>query len=96
MRETQRERQRHRWREKQAPRREPDAELDLGTPGSFPGPKAGAQPLSHPGFPRVVNCMLSFDASVELAGVRSKANCSQATDKQYPGESKCFLIAAKD
>ena len=28
-----------------------DVELDLGTPGSRPGPKAGAKPLSHPGIP---------------------------------------------
>ena len=26
--------------------------LDPGTPGSCPGPKAGAKPLSHPGIPR--------------------------------------------
>ena len=44
-----RERQRHRRREKQAPCREPDAALDPRTPGSSPGPKADAQPLSHPG-----------------------------------------------
>ena len=25
--------------------------LDLGTPRSRPGPKAGAKPLSHPGIP---------------------------------------------
>ena len=43
------ERQRHRRREeKQAPCKEPDAGLDPGTPGSHPGPKADAQPLSHP------------------------------------------------
>ena len=24
--------------------------LDTGTPGSCPGPKAGAKPLSHPGM----------------------------------------------
>ena len=48
---THRERQRHRQREKQAPCREPDAELDPRTPGSCPGPKAGAKPLSHPGIP---------------------------------------------
>ena len=47
----QREMQIHRQREKQAPRREPDAGLDLGSPGPHPGPKAGAQPLSHPGIP---------------------------------------------
>ena len=45
------ERQRHRQREKQAPRREPDAGLNTETPGSCPGPKAGAKLLSHPGIP---------------------------------------------
>ena len=34
------------------PRRDPDAGLDPGTPGSPSGPKAGAQTLSHSGFPR--------------------------------------------
>ena len=43
--------QRHRQREKQVPCREPDTGLDPGTPGSCPGPKAGAKPLSHPGIP---------------------------------------------
>ena len=47
-----RERQRHRQREKQAACREPDVGLDPGTPGSRPGPKADAQPLSHPGIPQ--------------------------------------------
>ena len=50
-RERERERQRHRQREKQAPCREPDIGLDSGTPGSHPGPKASATPLSHPGIP---------------------------------------------
>ena len=27
--------------------------LDSGTPGSRPGPKAGAKPLSHPGIPSI-------------------------------------------
>ncbi|CAD7690644.1 unnamed protein product [Nyctereutes procyonoides] len=40
------ERQRRRQREKQAPHREPDVGLDPGTPGSRPGPKAGAKPLN--------------------------------------------------
>ena len=40
--ERERERQRHRRREKQAPCRVPDVGLDPGTPGSGPGPKAGA------------------------------------------------------
>ena len=51
MRDTERERQRHRKREKQAPCREHDAGLDPLTPGSYPEPKADAQPLSHPGIP---------------------------------------------
>ena len=41
----------HRQREKQAPFREPDVGLDPRTPGSCPGPKAGAKLLSHPGIP---------------------------------------------
>ena len=45
------EKQRHRQREKQAPCWEPDVGLDPGTPGSRPGPKAGAKPLSHPRIP---------------------------------------------
>ena len=51
MRDTHRERQKLRQREKQAPCREPEAGLDPGTPGSRPGPKAGAKPLNHPGVP---------------------------------------------
>ena len=51
--ERERERQRHRQKEKQAPCREPDVGLDPGTPGSCPGPKAGTQPLSHPGIPHI-------------------------------------------
>ena len=49
---TEKERWRHKQREKQAPCREPNAELDPRSPGSHPGPKAGAKPLSHPGIPR--------------------------------------------
>ena len=48
MRDTEIERQRHRQREKQAPCWEPDARLNHRTPGSCPGPKADAQPLSPP------------------------------------------------
>ena len=31
--------------------REPDVGFDPGSPGSCPGPKAGAKPLCHPGIP---------------------------------------------
>ena len=37
---------------------EPDVGFDLGSPGSRPGPKAGAKPLRHPGIPR--NSILLF------------------------------------
>ena len=30
---------------------EPDVGFDPGSPGSHPGPKAGAKPLGHPGIP---------------------------------------------
>ena len=30
---------------------EPDMGFDPGSPGSRPGPKAGAKPLRHPGIP---------------------------------------------
>ena len=51
-RERERERgQRHRQREKQAPYWEPVMGLNPRSPGSCPGPKAGAKLLSHPGIP---------------------------------------------
>ena len=55
MRERGREGQSHRQREKQAPCREPDVGLEPRTPGSRPGPKADAQPLS-PGNVLKLHC----------------------------------------
>ena len=34
--------------------RGPDVEFDPGSPGSHPGPKAGAKPLRHPGIPYIL------------------------------------------
>ena len=53
--ERERERQRHRQREKQAGSMhwEPDVGFDPRSPGSPPGPKAGAKPLRHPGIPEI-------------------------------------------
>ena len=34
--------------------REPDVGFNPGSPGSRPGPKAGAKPLRHPGIPRYI------------------------------------------
>ena len=33
---------------------EPDVGFDPGSPGSCPGPKAGAKPLCHPGIPPLI------------------------------------------
>ena len=33
--------------------RKPDVGLDPRSPGSRPGPKAGAKPLCHPGIPKI-------------------------------------------
>ena len=33
--------------------REPAVRFDPGSPGSWPGPKAGAKPLHHPGIPKL-------------------------------------------
>ena len=57
---TEREREREREAETQAEgeagpmHREPDVGFDPGSPGSSPGPKAGAKPLRHPGIPSIV------------------------------------------
>ena len=37
--------------------REPDVGFDSGSPGSRPGPKAGAKPLRHPGIPIFCNLL---------------------------------------
>ena len=75
MRDTERERQ----REKQAQGREPDVGIDPGTPGSHPGPKAGAKPLSHPGIPLSDNSniwVIPLLASVVVSHSRSDFNGS--------------------
>ena len=53
MKDTHREKQRHRQREMHAPCREPDVGLHPRAPRSCPEPKGDAQPLSHPGVPRL-------------------------------------------
>ena len=52
-RERAREKQSHRQREQQGAQCGTRWSDDPGTPGSHPGPKAGAKPLSHPGCPQV-------------------------------------------
>ena len=57
--------------------REPDVGFDPGSPGSRPGPKAGAKPLRHPGIPANVflsNCLVSYKV-LNLLG-RVASTCS--------------------
>ena len=55
MRDTQREAETQAEGEAGSMHREPDdVGLDPRSPGSRPGPKAGAKPLRHPGIPRGV------------------------------------------
>ena len=71
-----RERHRHRQREKQAPCREPDVGFDPGSPGSRPGPKAGAKPLRHPGIPQSLFLMRkkkNYKVCVEFCGISVKS-----------------------
>ena len=48
-----RERQRQAEGEAGSMHREPDVGFNPESPGSCPGPKAGAKPLRHPGTPRM-------------------------------------------
>ena len=63
---TEREKKREREAETQAEgeagsmHREPDVGLYPGSPGSRPGPKAGAKPLRHPGIPNFLNFIISW------------------------------------
>ena len=70
----------HRQREKQAPCRAPDVGLDPRTPGSRPGPKAGAKPLSHPGIPRGF-----LFSKGEAAWTSRTITCGEMT-KSYMGD----------
>ena len=53
---------------------EPDVGFDPGSPGSCPGPKAGAKPLRHPGIP--VHAHLrgtnTLEADKDLAKARDR------------------------
>ena len=41
--------------------REPDVGFDPWSPGSCPGPKAGAEPLRHPGIPIILFSLPKFE-----------------------------------
>ena len=44
--------------------REPDVGFDPGSPGSRPGPKAGAKPLRHPGIPHPCTLKAVFEGQI--------------------------------
>ena len=56
--------------------RESDVGFDPGSPGSRPGPKAGAKPLRHPGIPEI--CFLGATA------LTLKHGAWQVTEKPIP------------
>ena len=58
MRDTKREAETQAEGEAGSMHQEPDVGFDPGSPGSRPGPKAGAKPLRHPGIPRSPKEML--------------------------------------
>ncbi|XP_048968388.1 histone-lysine N-methyltransferase SMYD3 isoform X2 [Canis lupus baileyi] len=82
-----RERERVRQREKQTPCQEPDAGLDPRTPGSRPGPKAGAKPLSHPEIPRKEKLMRCSQCRVAKY---CSAKCQKKAWPDHKRECKCL------
>ncbi|XP_072601400.1 queuosine-tRNA galactosyltransferase isoform X2 [Vulpes vulpes] len=58
--------------------REPDVGFDPGSPGSRPGPKAGAKPLRHPGIPAF------HVGSVSLVSMRSSVFTSHGPTVVMP------------
>ena len=88
--ETQREREREAETQAEGEagsmHREPDAGFDPGSPGSRPGPKAGAKPLRHPGIP--VTWFLN-GSSLDLGQVqRSRRKGQHSPVLSLPTESK--------
>ena len=61
----QRERGRDRQREKQAPCRKPDMGLDPRSPGSHPGLKGSAKPLSHQDCPQALYFLVMDFCTIE-------------------------------
>ena len=83
------ERQRHRQSEKQAPCREPNVGLDSVTPGSRPGRKAGAQPLSHPSLPEVPNLSGLWDPTPSQSSRRHPVAAREtAGGKSWTGKAR--------
>ena len=61
--------------------REPDVEFDPGSPGSRPGPKAGAKPLRHPGIP-LTTIPMGFRVFWELKHIILYTNWSKQKSQE--------------
>ena len=74
--------------------REPDVGFDPGSPGSCPGPKAGAKPLRHPGIPVSFLDTMGYPDSGGL-GVTLSTLCSPAARwRKRPDPGANFASAA--
>ena len=71
--------------------RDPAVGFDPGSPGSRPGPKAGAKPLRHPGIPREACFMELSQLMRGLAGLKS-AGWTQAGAGALTLRQNSFLL----
>ena len=62
--------------------REPDVGFDPGSPGSLPGPKAGAKPLRHPGIPEKKKRFYLFIHERHREGQRHRQKEKQASCRE--------------
>ena len=67
--------------------KEPDAGLNPGTPGSCPGPKAGAKLLSHPGFPGFTYSFFLFKDFIYLFIHKRYTQRERPLETQAVGEA---------
>ena len=83
---------------RQAPLRAPDIGLDPGTPGSRPGPKADAQPLSHPGVPQetllsTITHQYPFkNPSHNIYLYRKECSCDTVSISKRETQCKCSSV----
>ena len=65
--------------------REPNVGFDPGSPGSRPGPKAGAKPLRHPGIP-AVQFVITKEQNNSMSIDKYKLHCTRT------GKKHCMII----
>ena len=63
--------------------REPDVGFDPRSPGSRPGPKAGAKPLRHPGIPKLEVLTTRFnDVEERGSDIEDKLMAKRETEEK--------------